>query len=186
MTRFADNAATVAGEIARVLPRVDEAQVSALVVALTAARSVHVIGVGREGLAARAFTMRLAHAGLQSHWVWDDTTPAIGAGDVLVAVSGSGSIGHIDYVAGQAARHGATVSVVTANPAGTTAARADLLLVVPGAAYGAPDDVVPSVQPMGSLFEQSLLVTFDLVVLEVVATLGLSYPDLSSRHRNVE
>lgn len=186
MTGFRENAATVTAEIGEVLGRVDVAQVAVVVHEVTAARQVHVIGVGREGLAARAFTMRLMHAGIEARWVWDDTTPAIGVGDLLVAVCGSGQIGHIDYVAGQAVDRGARLVVVTANPQGATAKRADVLLVVPGAAYGAGDDVVASIQPMGSLFEQSLLATFDLLLLEVVEALGLRLGDLARRHRNVE
>lgn len=186
MSTFATHARAVAAELAEVLPRIDPAQVDALVGALVSARSVHVLGVGREGLAARAFTMRLMHAGLDAHWIWDDTTPAIGPGDLLVAVSGSGRIGHIDYVTAQARAQGARVAVVTANPAGITAAAAELVLVVPGAAYGAGSDVVPSIQPMGSLFEQAVLVTFDLVLLEVVHVTGQQLADLAHRHRNVE
>lgn len=183
---FRQRAADVAAEIGAVLDRVDAGQVTAVVNEVTAARRVHIIGVGREGLASRAFAMRLMHAGIDARWEWDDTTPAIGPGDVLIAVSGSGEIGHIDYVATRAVSHRARLVVVTANPQGVTAQRADVVLVVPGAAYGAGDDVVASIQPMGSLFEQCLLATFDLILLEVVATLGIRLGDLAYRHRNVE
>lgn len=186
MTTFATDARTVGGEIAAVLGRVDPAAVRELTEALLAARAVHVAGVGREGLASRAFAMRLVHAGLTAHWVWEDTTPAIGEGDLMVVISGSGEIGHLHHVAARARAHGATLAVVTANPAGRTPREADLVLVVPGAAYGAGADVVPSIQPMGSLFEQCALITFDLVLLELVRATGQQLADLALRHRNVE
>ena len=42
------------------------------------ASRIFVMGVGREGIAARGFAMRLMHLGKEVHWIWDDTTPAWG------------------------------------------------------------------------------------------------------------
>lgn len=39
----------------------------------------------------RAFAMRLMHMGKEVHWIWDDTTPHIGKGDLLIATLGDGS-----------------------------------------------------------------------------------------------
>jgi 6-phospho-3-hexuloisomerase len=130
--------------------------------------------------------MRLMHLGKESHWIWDDTTPAIVPGDLLIATSGSGEIGHIDYVVGRAKEAGATVAVVTGMPDRRTARAADHVLRVPASVYHGGDDVVPSIQPMGSLFEQSLLITFDMIVMRLSERLGRSRRDLENRHRNVE
>ena len=46
--------------------------------AILRAPRIFCIGAGREGLAMRAFAMRLMHLGKPVHWIWDDTTPAIG------------------------------------------------------------------------------------------------------------
>ena len=59
---------------------------------------IFLIGVGREGMMTRAFAMRLMHMGKEIHWIWDDTTPNIGEGDLLIATLGDGRIGHIDYL----------------------------------------------------------------------------------------
>jgi 6-phospho-3-hexuloisomerase len=104
----------------------------------------------------------------------------------VLAISGSGEIGHVDHVVRRARENGARLVVVTAQPSGVTAARADLVVRVPAAAYGASDDAVPSIQPMGSLFEQVALITFDLVLLELVARRGDDLAALANRHRNVE
>jgi 6-phospho-3-hexuloisomerase len=186
VSRFAERAQAVCTEIGAALARVDPAQVDALVVELLAAGEVVLAGVGREGLAGRALAMRLVHAGLRAHWVWDDTTPAVGPGDLVLVVSGSGAIGHLDHVAQRALAAGARLAVVTAEPTGRTATRADVVLWLPAAAYGASGDVVPSVQPMGSLFEQVALVTFDLLVSDLAERQGLGPDALASRHRNVE
>ena len=46
--------------------------------------------------------------------------------------------------------------MVTADPAGRTAGKAQVVLWLPAAAYKAKAAVVASAQPMGNLFEQAL------------------------------
>ncbi len=67
---------------------------------------IFLIGVGREGMATKAFAMRLMHMGKDVHWIWDDTTPSIKPGDLLIATLGDGKIGHIDYVCRRAKEAG--------------------------------------------------------------------------------
>ncbi len=45
---------------------------------------------------------------------------------------------------------------------------------------------VPSVQPMGSLFEQSLFILHDLIVLRLMERMGTTASQMAKRHRNVE
>ncbi len=187
MSALVEHAGTVVDELRRTLARVDDAQFVAAAEVLSAAERVFVIGVGREGLAARGFAMRLMHAGTTVHWGWDDTTPSVAAGDVLVMVNGSGSIGHLDYVFGQVRAAGATTVVVTGVPDAATPRAADHVLVVPGSVYrGDANSLVPSIQPMGTLFEQAVGVVFDLLILEVAARRGLTFAALAARHRNFE
>jgi 6-phospho-3-hexuloisomerase len=173
-------------ELGRVAERLDPKQVEAFIAAIARAKRLFLIGAGREGLSTRAFTMRLMHLGKETHWIWDDTTPGIGAGDLLIATSGSGAIGHIDYVFDQAVAAGADTAVVTGDPAGITAKKAKTVLFVPGPAYKGSAEVVSSTQPMGNLFEQALLILFDQVVIALADRLGVSKDAMSARHRNVE
>lgn len=149
---------------------------------------IFLIGVGREGMATRAFAMRLMHMGKEIHWIWDDTTPAIREGDLLIATLGDGCIGHINYICERAKEAGAMLYVVTGSSSGKTAkSLADKVFFVPAAVYRGTDDVVPSFQPMGNLFEQCLLILFDIIIMTIVdETPGLSFEKMSSRHRNVE
>ncbi|HHT10396.1 MAG TPA: 6-phospho-3-hexuloisomerase, partial [Candidatus Atribacteria bacterium] len=78
-------AATVVNELRQVFERLDEDEVEKLTQAIVDAKRVFLVGGGREGLSLRAFAMRLTHLGKIAHWIWDDTTPAIGEGDLLVA-----------------------------------------------------------------------------------------------------
>jgi 6-phospho-3-hexuloisomerase len=173
-------------ELGRVAERLDARQIDAFMEAITRAKRVFLIGAGREGLSTRAFTMRLMHLGKEAYWIWDDTTPGIGAGDLLIATSGSGSIGHIDYVFDQAAAAGAATAVVTGDPSGSTAKKAQTLLFLPAAVYKGKAEVVPSTQPMGNLFEQALLILFDQIVIALAERLGVSKDAMAARHRNVE
>lgn len=149
---------------------------------------IFVIGVGREGMATKAFAMRLMHMGKEVHWIWDDTTPNIGEGDLLIATLGDGQIGHINYVCEKAKAAGAYIYVVTGSPSGETAQNiADSVFFVPAAVYRGTDDVVPSFQPMGNLFEQCLFITFDIIIMMIVEDDdNLCFEKMSQRHRNVE
>lgn len=149
---------------------------------------IFLIGVGREGMATKAFAMRLMHMGKEVHWIWDDTTPSIKPGDLLIATLGDGKIGHIDYVCRRAKEAGAFIYVVTGSPSGETAKNvADKVFFVPAAVYRGTDDVVPSFQPMGNLFEQCLLILFDIIIMTMVDEIpDLSFEKMSANHRNIE
>lgn len=187
MTDFHSHAAAIVTELEDTVARVSTDEVESTIKALMAADTVFVIGVGREGLAARGFAMRLAHLGLTVHWAWDDTTPAISPDDVLLMVNGPGTIGHLDYVFDRVKEVGATTIVVSAIADARTPAMADVALIVPATVYRGEGDLVPSIQPMGSLFEQATLLVFDALVLQLARRLGISsFSDLVQRHRNFE
>ena len=177
---------TIAQELAQVFERINESQIEKFITAVINANRIILIGVGREGLATRAFTMRLMHMGLDAHWIWDDTTPSIRAGDLLIATSGCGEIGHNHYVVGAAKKHGATIALVTGDPFKKTAKLADLILFVPASVYLGTAEVVPSVQPMGNLFEQSLLITFDMIAMTLRDMKGITPEEMEKMHRNLE
>ncbi len=148
---------------------------------------IFVVGAGREGIAARAFAMRLMHLGKEVHWLWDDTTPGMHEGDLFIVVNGSGQIGHITYVAEQGKAQGATIAVVTGSPMQTCPRKADCVLFVPAAVYKGTDDrAIPSMQPMGNLFEQHLFLLFDIIIMMLEKRMEISAAEMESRHRNIE
>lgn len=172
----------------QVFEKLDQENMRAFIEEIKKHNRIFVIGVGREGMATRAFAMRLMHMGKEVHWIWDDTTPAIREGDLLIATLGDGRIGHINYVCERAKEAGAMIYVVTGSPSGDTAKNiADKIFFVPAAVYRGTDDVVPSFQPMGNLFEQCLLIVFDMIIMMIVdETEGLTFEKMSRNHRNVE
>jgi 6-phospho-3-hexuloisomerase len=183
---FSELSKTILEELGEVLNQVDQNSVQSILNRIKAANRIFCLGVGREGLATRGFAMRLMHTGKEVHWIWDDTTPNIRKDDLVIITTGSGEIGHLHYVTEKAKEANATIVIVTGTPDRKTPQLADLVLWVPACVYNGKDNVVPSIQPMGNLFEQSLFITFDLIIMLLKDELGITYTDMSGRHRNVE
>lgn len=179
---------TILSEYEQVFEKVDQNSMREFIDTVKAYNRIFLIGVGREGMATRAFAMRLMHMGKEIHWIWDDTTPSITNGDLVIATLGDGEIGHINYVCERAKEAGGMIYVVTGSPSGKTARNlADKVFFIPAAVYRGKDDVVPSFQPMGNLFEQCLLILFDIIIMTIVdETPDLSFEKMSKRHRNIE
>ena len=179
---------TILSEHRKVYEKLDIDSLNRFMETIKEYNRIFMIGVGREGMATRAFAMRLMHMGKEVHWIWDDTTPNIQKGDLVIATLGDGQIGHINYICEKAKEAGGYIYVVTGSPSGKTAATlADGVFFVPAAVYRGTDDVVVSTQPMGNLFEQCLLITFDMLVMLLVdSTQEITFEKMSHKHRNVE
>jgi 6-phospho-3-hexuloisomerase len=191
MPKVSVSFANAVSELARVAARIDDAAVDVFMAAIERAPRVFLVGAGREGLSTKAFAMRLTHLGKPTHWIWDDTTPGIAEGDLLIVVSGGGSIGHIDYIFDRAVEAGAEIAVVTGDPSGVTprkaqAIREGTVLFLSAAVYKGKAEVVPSTQPMGNLFEQALFILFDQIAVALAGRMGISRAAMEARHRNVE
>lgn len=174
------------GELRAVFSALSERDMRPLLDAIRDHQRIFTIGAGREGLSTKAFAMRLTHLGKESHWIWDDTTPGIGKGDLLIATCGSGNIDSICDVMRKAKGAGAKIAVVTASAAGRAVDIADIVARFPAAAYKAEGELVATAQPMGNLFEQGLYILFDLLIMLAAGEMGISAEDMEKRHRNVE
>ena len=186
MPKVSQSFANAVAELGRVAARIDDQQVDAFMTAIARAPRIFVVGAGREGLSAKSFAMRLTHLGKATHWIWDDTTPGIAKGDLVIVVSGGGSIGHIDYVFDRATEAGGEIAVITGDPSGITPQKAKLVLFLPAAVYKGKAAVEPSTQPMGNLFEQALFILFDQIAVALAERMGISKAAMEARHRNVE
>src|ERR1700712_2186535 len=107
---------SVIAELDDALGRVDPDTLTEALDLIDAAGRIFVMGIGREGLASKAFAMRLTHYGKTVHWGWDDTTPNVSEGDLFILASGPGNIPHLHYIAEQVKKTGATLLVLTAYP----------------------------------------------------------------------
>jgi 6-phospho-3-hexuloisomerase len=174
-------------ELAQVFARLDDGAVDRLCARIGDARRIVVFGGGRERLQIMGFAMRLYHMGFDAHVEGDMTTPPVGEGDLLLVTCGPGEISTALALIGVARAAGATVAVITAQPAGRAPAMADFVLHLP--AQTMADDQGErrsSVLPMGSLFEGALFVLFEVMVLKLIAARGIDPAAMRARHTNLE
>ena len=134
-------------------------------------------GQGRSGLAAQMAAMRLMHVGSNVHFVGEVTAPSIRKGDGLVVISGSGETPVSVTFARIAKAEGAEVIVFTRAAKSTLAALADAVLLVP---------VEKTQQFGGSLFEQSSLILFDAMIVEMAQRIPDAHQRMLHRHTNLQ
>lgn len=179
------NRVLVRDEINAAFQRVEPAQVAALVTELRLADRIFVSGAGRSGLVLKMAAMRLMHLGLTVHVVGETTAPAIRAGDLLLAASGSGTTASVVKAAETAAAHGARVAAYTTSPGSPLAAVAAAVVRIPAAQKTDHGSAV-SRQYSGSLFEQVLFTTTEAVFQSLWDEDGAPAEDLWQRHANLE
>ncbi|MCE3203874.1 6-phospho-3-hexuloisomerase [Paenibacillus sonchi] len=147
---------------------------------------VFVAGAGRSGLMGRAFAMRLMHAGKDAYVVGETVTPGIGPGDVLVLGTGSGETASLLSMAVKARAVGAAVVAVTLSPESSIGQLADHVVKLPGAPKEQADGGRITIQPMASLFEQTLLLFYDAVILRIMEETGQTSTRMFGNHANLE
>jgi 6-phospho-3-hexuloisomerase len=118
----------VTEEIESALNVVSPSEIVALVDAVLGARRIYVAGQGGSGLIGRGFAQRLMHIGCESYAVGDIIAPAIGAGDLFVAITASGATETTVRQAQKAQATGATVLAVVQAGGGQLAARSNMVL----------------------------------------------------------
>ena len=167
-------------DLARILAAVDEEKTALLIEKIAGASRVFMYGLGRSGLVARMFGMRLVHLGRDATIVGDDTTPAIRGGDLLFQCSRTGQSPILAHAVNLAHAEGALVAAVVGQHDTPLAAEADLVVRLP---LEAADGAVA--QPMGSLFEQALHLYLDTVVLRLMERLERTAEDMERVHSNL-
>jgi 6-phospho-3-hexuloisomerase len=173
-------------EVDTVLEQLDFEGVSRAIQLITVSPRVFVVGDGRSGLMARAFAMRLMHLGLVAHVVGETCTPPVKADDLVIAVSGSGTSEIPLHVARSAKAHGAAVLAMTTDPQSPLAALADHVVQIPAATKHRRAGETASVQPLSSLFDQSLLIVCDSIALRLAQRRDIDNDRARAGHANTE
>lgn len=184
MSRVIDN---VAKEVGECLGRVSSDEVAAAVEMLDGAPRLFVAGAGRSALGIRGFGMRMMHLGVTTFVVGETTTPAIAQGDLLVIGSGSGRTASLLTSAEKAKLIGARILLVTIDPDSPIGELADAIVRVPAPSPKASGGgASSSIQPMGSLFEQSLFLLLDALIVMLMEKRAVEADEMFSRHANLE
>ncbi len=158
-------------------------------------KKVMIIGVGRSGLVGRAFAMRLMHLDFQVHVVGETITPALGSGDILFAISGSGSTTFVVAAAEIAKKVGAKIIAVTSFPNSKLGKLANFSIIIKGRIRAATyrdyfsrqilGDHEP-LAPLGTRFEVSAAVFLDSLIVELMEALGKTETEMKARHATIE
>lgn len=178
---------TALHELARVFDKIDDSEVDKALEMIARAKRTVVFGGGRERLQIMGLAMRLYHMGLNVAVEGDMTTPPVGKGDLFIVTCGPGEISTALALMGVAKAAGSAILFITAQPKSRGAALADFVLTLP--AQTMADDQgekKSSVLPMGSLFEGSLFVLFEVMILKLKEKLGISAEAMRANHTNLE
>ncbi|MHB8062612.1 MAG: 6-phospho-3-hexuloisomerase [Ruminiclostridium sp.] len=184
--KFKHNKNIVLNELDLTLKRIDPDNVEELVERILNARMVFFVGVGRVMLSLQAITKRLAHLGINAHYVGEITEPAITSEDLLIIGSGSGESLFPLNIARKAKQLGATVVHIGSNSNSSMKQYTDLMVRVPVRTKLALEDEINSEQPMTSLFEQALLLIGDIIAKIIIDKKGLEMNELWQYHANLE
>ena len=178
MTTARDASAFILTEIGKLLAEDRTAEITAAVDLIMKAPQVFVYGVGRSGLVARAFAMRLVQLGLECFFIGETITPVVGDGDAVLIVSNTGATMSAIQVANIARRVGAKVIAVTGHRTSKLAHASNVVLLIRTDA----DDARARLAPLGTLFENAALILLDGLVAQVMETLGQTEADMRGRH----
>ncbi|MDD2959985.1 MAG: 6-phospho-3-hexuloisomerase [Lachnospiraceae bacterium] len=177
----------ITAELENTLKRVSPEQGEQLADQIMQAKKILVAGAGRSGMAAKAFTMRLMHMGFDAYVCGETVTPNLEAEDLFLVASGSGETGSLTGMTKKAKQIGAKIAAVTIRPEGTIGQMADVVVQIPAPTpKAAAEGIQSSIQPMGSLFEQSCLLCLDAVILRLMEKRGDNSDAMYTRHANLE
>ncbi|MBS2970511.1 6-phospho-3-hexuloisomerase [Metabacillus sp. KIGAM252] len=184
--RTAEFFRTILNELDAAADALNEKEAAELVEKIVASNKIFVAGAGRSGLMAKSFVMRMMHMGLDAYAVGETTTPQFEDNDLIIIASGSGETKSLVSMAEKARSIGGSIACVTISTDSTLGKMADLIVKMPGAPKDQFGDRKETIQPMGSLFEQTLLLFFDAVILKFMEKKGLDSKTMYGKHANLE
>jgi 6-phospho-3-hexuloisomerase len=178
--------AEILNELNRTVDFIADEEAEKLVNKILESKKIFVAGAGRSGFMAKSFAMRMMHMGLDAYVIGETITPNYEKEDILIIGSGSGETKSLVSMAEKAKKIGGTVAVATIFPESTIGQLADITVKLPGSPKDQSDSTYKTIQPMGSLFEQTLLLFYDAIILRIMEKKGLDSNTMFGRHANLE
>ena len=183
-----DNVKSVSSEL-------DEDNINQMLEMLTSAENVFILGLGRSGLVAKAFAMRLMHLGISVYVVGETITPAIYDTDCLLAISGSGETRFVLSTAEITKKRGAKIIAVTSYVNSTLGKMSDLVVRIKGRTKDEIErDYIKrqmngkhqSLAPLGTMFEVTSLIFLDGIIAQLMHKMEKTEADLKEKHNVLE
>ena len=187
MNKISDTVSTVIDELKKCLDSIDKESAEKAMSMIDSAERIFCAGAGRSGLGIRAFAMRLMHMGKAAYVVGETITPGIQKNDLLVIGSGSGRTASLVAAAEKAKKMGVKILLFTIDPDSPIGKIADFSVKFPAPSEKAEGgDIAVSIQPMGSLFEQSLLLLLDCLIVNLMDRHNQTSIAMFANHANLE
>lgn len=166
------------------LNKVDPVQVKGFIKQIKEANHIFLAGAGRSGLAINGFANRLSHLGFSVSVVGEISSPHSQSGDLLIIGSGSGETGSLVTLAKKAKNNNVSICVITMSEDSTIGSLANNIVKITGKVKS--ESSTASIQPMGTLFEQSCALFYDATVLAMMEELNETSETMFARHADFE
>ena len=146
--------------------------------AILDSRKVFIYGSGRSGLIGQLFAVRLVQLGLDAHFVGEMTTPIIGREDLTLLISNTGRTSSVVQTATIARRIGSKVISITGTKDSDLTRNSDMSIImdIPRSAE------TSAAAPLGTVFEDSALLFFEVMVSDIMKRTGNTEEDMRNRH----
>lgn len=186
---------SIAIHVDKIIEELDDTQVEEMMTQIKEADKIFLIGAGRSGLVGKTFAMRLAQLGLTVYVIGESVTPAMSNRDLLIAISGSGETRSVVHAAKTAKRVGSKILAVTSYPRSSLSKVADTIVVVKGRTKidiekdhikNLIEGTHTSLTPLGTLFEDSVMIFFDGITAGLMTRFKKGEADLKKRHATLE
>ncbi len=175
------------GEIDELMSRMCGDAPPKLMARILDANAVFVTGKGRSGYIASCMAMRLMQMGFTVHVPGEATCRRIGPKDLMIAVSCSGRTVTTVELARISRESGAAVTAVTSDPDSPLAATAQEIILVPVQGGDVRESHRSVIGPHNNtLFEEALLLYFDVLVQYMLNHKGIPIGRLRDMHTNLE
>jgi len=145
---------------------------------ILASKKIFIYGVGRSGLIAKAFAIRLVQMGLEVFFIGETVTPIVEENDLVVIVSYTGETMSAIQTANIVRRVGAKVVTITSNDHSKLSGASNVIIQI----HPPKDEEKKRLAPMGTLFEDATLIYLDGIVATIMDKLGQSEGSMRRRH----
>lgn len=174
-------------EISETVKQIDEESVCALIKKICNSKKIYVAGAGRSMLMLRAIAMRLMHVGFETYIVGDTTTPAFEKDDLIIIGSGSGETPGLINIAQKAKNIGGQIAVITTREDSTISKLSDIKIIIKAYTDKIEDtSQKKTILPGGTLFEETMLLLGDSIILPLAVKMGIPTDKPFKRHANLE
>lgn len=154
--------------------------VEEMVKALLGAKKIFLYGVGRSGLVARAFAIRLVQIGLNPFFVGESNTPMVEADSVVIILSNTGQTMSAVQTANITRRIGATVFAITSDSHSKLAGAASEVIIIADKVQD--DEQRRTYAPLGTIFEEGSALLLDAITTVLMKRLGETEQTMRKRH----